>query len=286
MLDPKLKTFLKLYETMNYHETARALNLTQPAVTQQMKALETEYSCRLFSYDHKSLKATPAAAALETYARSAVYNDSRLIEQLQQPPLSTVRIGATKTIGEYLISDLTARFLQDPSITAEINIDNTARLLTLLDRQQLDFALIEGRFQKSRYASQLFKTEALTGICAPGHPLRGQTVPLQCLLQETLILREQGSGTRELFTNLLAAQGYGTDSFPRVVTVNEFSLLTSLVAQGCGISFVYEAVAAQDDRLARFAIQGIQAEHELNYVYLKDTSADLWVRRFGTAVPD
>ncbi|MDD2213022.1 MAG: LysR family transcriptional regulator [Oscillospiraceae bacterium] len=281
MLDLKLKTFLKLYETMNYHETAHALNLTQPAVTQQIKALETEYGCRLFSYDHKSLKATPAAAILETYARSAVYNDSRLAEQLQQPPLCTVRIGATKTIGEYLISDLTVRFLQDPSLTATIVIDNTARLLAQLDRHQLDFALIEGFFQKSRYASQRFRTEALTGICAPGHPLQGQTVPLEHLLPETLILREQGSGTRELFTNLLATQGYSTADFPRVVTVNEFSLLTALVAQGCGISFVYEAVAAHDQRLARFAIQGIQTTHELNYVYLKDTSAFQWVRRFA-----
>lgn len=73
-MDPKLKTFLVLCETMNYHAAAELLHLTQPAVTKQIQALEAQYQAKLFSYDERKLKKTEAGEILEEYARSIQYN--------------------------------------------------------------------------------------------------------------------------------------------------------------------------------------------------------------------
>lgn len=280
MIDPKLLTFLKLCETMNYHETARLLNMTQPAVTQHIQALEAEYGCRLFLYDRKRLTATPSADILEMYARGAVFNENRLRTSLGKAAARRLRIGATKSIGEYMINEIAAAYLQDSGHLADITVDNTERLLHLLDENRLDFALVEGSFRKSRYDYRLFRRENLTGICAKDHPLAGRQVPLESLFSETLILREPGSGTREIFTNILLEHGYSGENFARTLMASEFSLLVGLVERNVGISFVYDSVAEHHPSVARFSISEISPSHEMNFVFLPNTVANELIDAF------
>ncbi len=273
MIDQKLITFLKLCETMNYHDTAEALNMTQPAVTQHIKALEAEYNCNFFVYDHRTLAKSREAEILETYVRSAVFNEERLKSVLNKSDMERFRIGATKSIGEYMIGEITAKFLSNRGRTADITIDNTERLLGMLDSNMIDFALIEGSFSKLKYGCCLFRNEPMTGICAVGHPFDGKTLDIEELFSETLILREPGSGTRDIFSAILAEHGYSGSNFYRTVTVSEFSLICALVRLGTGISFVYESVADYNEGIGKFSISGINPVHELNYVFLKNTAA-------------
>lgn len=181
MVDQKLLTFLKLCETMNYHETARLLNMTQPAVTQHIRALEDEYGCRFFIYDHRRLTKTKEAETLEAYARSAVFNEGRLKVSLGKSEMERFRIGATKSIGEYMIGEMVSSFLSDRGRTADITIDNTEHLLGMLDKNLIDFALIEGSFSKLKYGYRLFRNEPMTGICAVGHPFDGRCLSIEDL---------------------------------------------------------------------------------------------------------
>lgn len=93
MIDYRIPTFLALYELMNYRRTAEQLKLSQPAVTQQIHALEGEYGCRLFTYDGSRLYRTPEAEKLAQYARAAVYNDQRMRQELSAPKILTLRLG-------------------------------------------------------------------------------------------------------------------------------------------------------------------------------------------------
>ena len=282
MVDQKLLTFLKLCETMNYHDTARLLNMTQPAVTQHIRALEDEYGCRFFIYDHRRLTKTKEAETLEAYARSAVFNEGRLKVSLGKSEMERFRIGATKSIGEYMIGEMVSSFLSDRGRTADITIDNTEHLLGMLDKNLIDFALIEGSFSKLKYGYRLFRNEPMTGICAVGHPFDGRCLSIEDLFGETLILREPGSGTRDIFSAILAEHGYSGDDLYRTVMVSEFSLLCTLVRLGTGISFVYESVARSNSGIGRFSINGINAVHELNYVFLKNTVAGDMINSFQT----
>lgn len=271
MIDQKLLTFLTLCDTLHYRVAAERLHVTQPAVTQHIKALEAEYGCQLFSYHNRTISLTQCGVLLRRYAQEACFRERELREKLALPHEPPLRIGATKTIGAYVLSELLVPYLAEPSHRAEIIVDNTAALLDALDHNELDFALIEGFFDQAAYAHRLFRKEPFLGICAKGHPFAGRDVPFKELFAETLLLREQGSGTRAILEQILQEHNATCSQFSRTVCVNDFSLLASLVAASAGISFVYQAVAVNNPELCTFTLQNCSVIREFNYVYLKNT---------------
>ena len=197
MVDRRVDTFLLLCQLMNYRKTADALGITQPAVTQQIHFLEREYGCKLFTYENSRLRKTEAAITLEQYARAMRLQDQHLRDKLS----STVRelkIGATKTIGDYVLKEDIQRYLSKEDHALSLVVDNTKHLLKMLDENELDFAVIEGYFDHSQFDSQLFRKEPFVGICPQNHPFAGKEVSLAELFQETIIHREAGSGTRAI----------------------------------------------------------------------------------------
>ncbi len=187
MLDPRWHTFLVLCETMNYTRAAERLCLTQPAVTHHIHYLEAHYGCRLFTYQGKTLRLTPAGARLREFTRSMAYNCQKAEAAMASPAPVCLRVGASKTIGEYVVAPHIERFLRaQPQATFSLTVDNTQGLLQALEEGRLDFALVEGYFDRSRYSARLYRQEAFFGICAPGHRLAGRTVPLEELERERL----------------------------------------------------------------------------------------------------
>ena len=103
-MDQRLETFLTVCATMNYRKAAEQLHLTQPAVTKQIQALEAMYSVRLFTYDSRKLKKTAQGETLEIYAISQRYQDEELRRALKRQEKTSLRIGATKSIGDYILT--------------------------------------------------------------------------------------------------------------------------------------------------------------------------------------
>ena len=122
-MDPKLQTFLHLCRTMNYRQTAEQLHLSQPAVTRQIQSLEQQYSVKLFTYDGRRLSKTPACLLLEQYAMTLQYNDADLEDALRGCVHTHLRIGATKTIGDYVIPDMLRRYLSVPGQELSLVVD-------------------------------------------------------------------------------------------------------------------------------------------------------------------
>lgn len=274
MLDPRWNTFLVLCETMNYTRAAEQLCLTQPAVTHHIHYLEDHYGCRLFSYEGKILRLTEAGMRLREFTRSMAYNSKKVEATMAAPAPISLRVGASKTIGEYVIAPRVERFLRSqPEASFSLLVDNTQVLLRALEAGQLDFALVEGFFDRSRYDAQLCRQEAFFGVCAPQHRLAGRAVPLDEITGERLILREPGSGTRAIFEEALHRQNYTLDSFPSVVTISDFSTIKSLVADGLGLSFLYAPVVEQEleaRTLARFDLAEVPMSGAFYFVCLKD----------------
>lgn len=268
MIDTRLETFLTLCKVMNYRRTAELLNMTQPAVTQHIHYLEDYYGCKLFVYDRRSLKMTEKAALLKKYAENVMYQEKKLRAALDTGDAVSLSVGATKTIGEYVLGEHISAFLQEQRNRVSVNVDNTEKLLGLLSAGELDFALVEGAFDRSRYAAKLYRTEPFVGLCGAGHPFAGHDVSLDELLRENLILREEGSGTRNILEQLLGEYNYSAADFGRVTTVSSFGLISRLLEKGAGVTFAFRAVGEQNDRLAEFTVQGRNISREFNYVYL------------------
>ncbi len=143
-MDQKLLTFLTLCRTMNYRRAADALHLTQPAVTKQIQSLESQYGVKLFSYDERKLRKTAQGEILERYAMELQYNDAELARLLAAKPKTLLRIGATKSIGDYILIPEIQRFLESPENELFFTVDNTAHLLSHLEAGELDFVVLEG----------------------------------------------------------------------------------------------------------------------------------------------
>lgn len=274
MLDPRWNTFLVLCETMNYTRAAERLCLTQPAVTHHIHYLEEHYGCRLFSYEGKVLRLTEAGLRLREFTRSMFYNSQKIEEAMAEDAPISLRVGTSKTIGEYVVAPKVEHFLRaHPEANFSLLVDNTQVLLRALEEGQLDFVLVEGFFERSRYETQLFRQEAFFGVCMPGHRLAGRSVPLDELRGERLILREVGSGTRAIFEDALRRLNCTLDSFESVVTISEFEAIKSLVADGLGISFLYAPVVEKElaqGKLERFELADAPMSGAFYFACLKD----------------
>lgn len=280
MLDYKMKTFLTLCRLMNYRKTAEELNLTQPAVTQHIHSLEEYYGCKLFHYDRRQLSMTKEAQMLRFSAENIRYQEQKLMERLRGAEVRELRIGATKTIGDYVIGGDIANFLKEPRNRISITVDNTAALLAMVEAGTLDFALIEGNFDQKEFASRLYRSEPYVGICAADHPFAGRAVGIEELVKEPLILREEGSGTRKIFESILWNYNLTPAVFPKVTCVSSFGLITELLERRCGVTFAYATVKEHNPKLASFRLEGIEVTHDFNYVYLQNPEAEEQVNFF------
>ncbi len=279
MLDYRVLTFLTLYDEMNYRRTAEKLNMTQPGVTQHIHYLENYYGVKLFEYDGRTLSKTKNAQRLKKYFDSVKAEETDIRESFTPTDTIHMTVGATKTIGEFVIVPEIRAFLQAPNHNLDLIIDNTENLLHMLEKSQIDFAVIEGVFDKSKYGYHLFKKEAFVGVCAKDHPFAGRTVTLEEVFREDIVVRESQSGTRMLLQNAITDRGFSLDSFHRCSSVNNFSVICDLVAINKAITFAYEPIAHCRDDLATFMVEDMQIQGEFNFVYCNERVAKEKINR-------
>ena len=280
MLDYRIDTFMVLCREMNYRKTAEILRMTQPGVTQHIHFLENHYGVRLFTYDGRRLTRTKHAEALKRHVESVRAKEQALCKEFTETARVHLDVGATKTIGEFVLRDTLRKYLSVPEHSINFVIDNTENLLQMLEDSRLDFAVIEGVFDKMKYGSHLFQNEAYVGICAKGHPFAGKTVSLAETFGQTLVIREPGSGTRHLLEQAIRDKGFSLDCFSRSVSVSNFSVILDLVARGDGITFAYMPVAAQHTDVDIFRVADMHISGEFNFVYCDEAVAEEKIKLF------
>lgn len=285
-MDQKLRTFLTLCQTMNYRIAAEKLHLSQPAVTKQIQSLENALQTKLFVYDGHSLHKTEKCLMLERYAISMQYQFEEMQLAITGRERLKLRVGATKTIGDYVLIDAIKDYLSSSDHELSLVVDNTKNLLQMLDENRLDFAVIEGRFSKTKYDHYLMRMEPFVGICAKDNPLCGKNVTVEELLCETIIVREEGSGTRRIFEERLAEAGYELSDFSRQVSISSFVSIKALVQSGIGISFLYQSVVIGDPLIGTFKVEPLTNPHPFHVVYTRNTNAKSYCEQFLSSTFD
>lgn len=287
MIDFRHQTFLALASIKHYTRTAEHLGLTQPAVTQHIKYLEEKYNCSLFRYENKKLSLTHEGEQLRELLTRIAADAQRFERELESMESRTedVFFGATLSIGEYLMPGIIIEILRrNPRLNIHMEVGNSRVLLEKLRKGDLDFALIEGIIDKSSYHSLLFCRERFIPVCAPSSALAGKTVEFADVLSSTLVLREKGSGTREIFENILKQYNYSLNSFQNIIEIGNMAAIKQLVASSLGVTFLYEIAAKKElerGELRRIDIAGFDITREFNFVFLKDSAyADKYTRYF------
>lgn len=277
MLDNRLQTFLTLCETRNYTKTAQKLNMTQPAVSQHIQYLENYYQVVLISEKGKNFSLTEEGIALQEYVRTLKANSERILPLLHRIKnhVKPLNFGATLTIGEYTVpAILNQIFKEDPETNISMVVENTLVLQEMLWDGKIDFALLEGHFDKNQFEYNLISNETFIGVCSPENKVASKANDLEELLEQNLILRESGSGTRDILEHALYNQNLGINDFKRKIEIGNMNAIKELCHQNTGITFMYkEAVKKEIEEgyLKEIPIRHFNISHPFNFVYLKNS---------------
>lgn len=278
MLDIRIETFLTVCEFMNYTKAAQKLNITQLAVSYHIHTLEQEYGMKLFDLKDKKWVLTPAGQAVHAVALTMKHHDSMLRMALQQMAKNEehIVIGATLTIGIYLLPDIIADFLKDdPSTQIRLIIADTQELLKKLDAQEINFAFVEGFVPQNEYETRAYSREPFIGVCAADYPLHCSFCYLEDLLEERLLLREQGSGSRKLLERCLQRRNLQISDFHSQMEINNLDTLKNLTQRGCGITFLFERAVQEELRrgtLKKIPIKDFSIAHDFTFLWGKDST--------------
>ena len=276
MLDIRHKTFLKVYELMNYTKASEALFITQPAVTQHIKFLEEHYGIKLFCYKNRKLNATKKGMLLYEFTKKMEAENLYLQKLLEHDDeVEEISFGATLSIGEFVMPEIINRILEEnKNIKLNMYVENTEVLLSKLENGKISFAFIEGFFDKSKYDFEFFSREKFIPICSGNSSLANLELNLEDIFDQELILREKGSGTRDIFENHIYNKNYTISSFSRVSEIGSLNVIKELVKRGKGISFIYETCVKNElknSSLAQIKLFNFPLYHDFNFVYLKDS---------------
>lgn len=274
MLDFRIITFLTVCQTMNYTRAAEKLNITQPAVSQHIRAIEEQYDVKLFRYEGKQLYLTEAGRFFLQTANAINHDVMHLQSQLKQiSSRQTLHFGATLSIGEYLMPGPLSRLLKThPDIRLNMVVENTDVLLKMLNQGEIDFAIIEGFFPRQSYEGLRYKTERFIPVCAPHYSFKRAITTLDDLLPEHLLVRETGSGTREMLERSLWSHNLTLGNFSSYSEIGSLGAIKSMVMAGAGISFFYESVVQaeiQTGHLAMIPIPDFHAAHDFTFIWQK-----------------
>jgi DNA-binding transcriptional LysR family regulator len=243
-------------ETENFSQAARELNLTQPAVSMQIQALEKSLGVALFHRVGRTLTLTEQGKALIPLARDVVHRAIQIeeeIESLKGEVVGHLKIGCSTTTGKYFLPHLAARFRRrHPKVQMTIFNHSRDRVLDDLCEGSVQLAVISadpsGRDTEFRY----FFTDHVVLIVPPDHPwAQRDVIAPEELKGVDFIVRDVQSGTRQQAETVLRAAGLSMDDLNVVLELGNSEAIGMAVEEGMGVAFVSRMVAQRGIELGK-----------------------------------
>ncbi len=264
-----LRLFATVVRTGSFSKAADALHLSQPSISKGVRDFELQLGCSLLDRSPKGVRPTREGAALMRHA-DALFAAERSAEEelraLRNLDSGSLRIGASTTIATYLIPDFLGAFHNaHPGIELYLTSANTRDIADLMIQHQIEIALVEGPINDEGLDSEPWLTDVMEIIVSTAHPFATATYPitLKDVAKEVLIVREKGSGSREVVEQALAASGVEP---ARTLEIGSTEAIKQLVAAGLGISIVSRAGIKDQvalNRLKTIAVSGLYIERTL-----------------------
>ncbi len=278
MLDFRIRTFIKLCETMNFTKAGEALGLTQPAVSKQIHFLEDYYGEKLFNYKAKKLTLTKAGKILlESSYR--LYNDEETLKyriKEAEGHRKVLNFGVTRTVGDYYIAKNLAAYIRENANTEiKMIVENTEVLLEKMHKGEISFAIVEGYYDKKVFDSILFAEVPFIAVAGKDYEFSKENPKnLVDLLGENLILREEGSGTRAILERHLSKENLSIKDFKSSMEIGGINAILQMLELNLGISFIYYPAAEREieiGNLQEIDLVDFKEKHRFSFIWTKDS---------------
>ncbi len=275
----QLHIFHTVAERGSFSSAAQVLHMTQPAVTMQVQALEDYFGTKLLNRSTKKIELSESGKALFPYAqksidiaREAEVAMSSFAHMLQ----GRMQLGASLTIGEYVLPRLLGPFGQQyPQINIMMKVMNTTQIIEEICKHQLNFGLIEAPIQHPDMVIDAVMQDELKLIVPAAHPLaEHDEVNLEEVLHYPFVLREQGSGTRQVMEDQLVLQGYNPGDIQTVMELGSTGAVKSAVEAGLGITMLSPSSVKHEIALGLVKIidiRNVEFKRKFYVIHLKST---------------
>lgn len=276
-MDIKLNTFITLAKIKNYTRAAEILNLTQPAVSQHIRFLEEHYDVQLFKKQGRGIELTDEGKILFKYAEEIemLYRAAESEIRNKSGIAKTYNIGASMTIGGYVLPSILAKHKKIfKNITMLLQVYNTEEIIEKLLTRKLDFAIVEGPFDKKKFKFRKFKNDELVLAVSPEHDFAKQKhIDIEDVIKGNLILREKGSGTRKIFEDKVIEMGYALKDIEHYMEIGSISAIKSLVEANLGYTVISKETIKKELGIGTIKvvpIKNLRIVREFNFIYLPD----------------
>lgn len=263
MADRRLQVFHTVARLLSFTRAAETLHMTQPAVTFQVRQLEEQFNTRLFDRSHNRITLTEAGRRVYEYADRilALYSEmENAVSDLTGEVTGVLMLGASTTIAEYMLPALLGEFKAEyPEVTIRLQVANTDAIVSMVENNIIDLGVVEAPVHNKHLAVETCRVDQMVLIASPNHELAGAgTVPAERLLDYPVILREEGSGTREVVLEHLAAHGVDPEGLNIAMELGSPEAVKGAVEADLGISVLSRATIGKELQLGSLVAVNIE----------------------------
>ncbi|HUE96660.1 MAG TPA: selenium metabolism-associated LysR family transcriptional regulator [Longimicrobiaceae bacterium] len=239
----KLKVFCAVVQVRSFSEAAKLLNLSQPAVSLQVRALEQTCEAVLFDRSSRVLKLTPTGELVHRYAQRILALHAEMdaeVNALAGQIKEELSIGASTTAGNYLLPHVIVAFRKlHPKVKMDLKVGNTKEVVRLLTAGDIALGIVEGDVSREGVTVETLVRDELVLIMAPEHPwATRRSIPVADLIGEQVIFREPGSGTRQIVEKRLHERHLSVEDLKISMVLGNTEAIKTAVEQGMGVAIV------------------------------------------------
>ncbi len=252
-----LRVFLCVLNKGSLSAAGRELDITQPAVSNHLHALEERFGVALLARGHGA-RPTPAGECLAEHARRVLGELDTLEEEMTRhsKPYGRLLVGTSSTPGEYLLPRLAVRFAAEyPEVSLDVHVADTEETLAALLERKIEVAVVGRKVEDPRIDSVVIEEDELVPAAAVSECSTTGEVEPAALVDRLFIMRERGSATREVVEDRLAAAGFE----PRIaMELGSNAAVAGAVATGAGIGVLPVRSLDSQDRIGRLSVRGLE----------------------------
>ena len=283
----QLEAFLQVAQHKNFTKAAVQLMMSQPAVSFQIKSLEEDLQITLFERSEKKVVLTEAGRLLYPVAVQMVrqYHKIRAsLDDLRSLKTGHLQLGACPVAGEVLLPRLIGAFREQyPGVKVSLQVGGSAQVNRWLKERDVVMGILSIPVQIDGVEGQPWLRDHLVLITPPWHPWNGGEVTVNDLPREPLVIRETGSGSRQVVEQQLIKQNVSLEQFAGVLELGSNQSVINAVRAGLGIGVVSSWVAREAleaGKIGQFTVPGLTFEYNLYLAWNQPGAEGLAVSTF------
>lgn len=254
-----LRTFVEVVDQGSLSAAARALGISQPAVTMQIQGLESDLGATLLERRYRRVQLTEAGKALLPTARGVLAKLDAArgeIERLSDTVGGHLEVAASTTPGQYVLPRLLGSFLRAyPEVTVSLRVYDTSEVIDRVESGEAHLGITGARRPHAKVTFEEMGADRIVAIGPPDGPLAGREgLAIAELAEQPFIVREPGSGTRMVVEQALKDAGIDPGDLNVVMELGTSEAIVNAVEGGMGVGVVSHWMADKAVRLGTVAL--------------------------------